>query len=355
MNKIITEDVEIILKENLPYKNLYGKTILISGANGYVPSYFVHVFMALNQKDNANIKILALCRNEERAKERFRDYLNMENFRLVIQDVCNEIKVEEEVHFFIHAASPAGINKRHEDPVNTFLANVKGAENMMKLAIKNPCERFLLLSSVDVYGKIDGNDRLKEDMSGYLDPLNVRNAYSSGKRAAEALCKAYQVKYDLPVYIVRPFQIIGPGPEFGDGRLHIDFIEQILEKNEIVLKSDGSARRSFMYITDAVLAMFYVLFYGKSGEAVNIVTEDGELSVKELADLMANNVADKKTDVVFDFEKRNSIEVTSALSVVCGDSSKLRELGFKSKYSVAEGTARMMNYYGIKTKIQDSL
>ena len=79
------------------------------------------------------------------------------------------------------------------------------------------------------------------------------------------------------------------------------------------------------------------------------------MSVKELADLMANNVADKKTDVVFDFEKRNSIEVTSALSVVCGDSSKLRELGFKSKYSVAEGTARMMNYYGIKTKIQDSL
>ena len=350
MNKIITEDIDKILTENLPFDSFFGKTILISGANGYVPAYFVHTFMALNEKKDANIKVLALCRSEERAKQRFSDYLNSDNFELIIQDVCNEIKIKEPVHYFIHAASPAGIHKRHEDPVNTFLANVKGAENMLELAIKNPCDGFLLLSSVDIYGKIEGSERLREDMSGYLDPLNVRNTYSSGKKAAESLCKAYQVKYNLPIYIVRPFQIIGPGPELGDGRLHIDFIGQILEKNEIVLKGDGKARRSFMYITDAILAMFYVLFYGKHGEAYNIVTEEGEMSVKELADLMANNVADKKTEVVFDYEKRNSIEVTSALSVVCGDSSKLQNLGFHSKYSVEEGSARMMSYYGIKTK-----
>lgn len=350
MNKIIYEDAENIITEDLPYEKFYGKTVLISGANGYVPAYFIHAFIAMNDRKNAGMHILALCRNKDRAKERFSDYIGREDFEFIIQDVCNPISIDREIHIFIHAASPAGIKKRHEDPVNTFLSNVKGSENMLELARKNPCEYFLFLSSVDIYGQMNNADRLKEDMSGYLDPLNVRNAYSCGKRAAESLCKAYQVKYGLPVFIVRPFQIIGPGPELNDGRLHIDFISQIIKKEKIVLKSDGTAIRTFMYITDAINAMFYVMLLGVPGEAVNIVAESGEASVKELADMMAAHVADKHIDVIFDYGQRDAIEVTGALSVVTGDSSKLSSLGWKCRYSVTEGSARMMEYYGIKCK-----
>lgn len=347
MNNIINEDARTIIERDLPYEKLYGKTILISGANGYVPSYFVHTFIALNDVKNANIHILALCRNKDRAEKRFAKYLNRMDFEIIVQDVCEPININMDIHVFIHAASPAGIKKRHIDPVNTFLANVKGAENMLELSLKNPCEYFLLLSSVDVYGKFDSNERLTENMSGYLDSLNPRNAYSCGKRAAEALCKAYETKYKLPIFIVRPFQIIGPGPELDDGRLHIDFISQIIEQHKIVLKSDGTAVRSFMYITDAIIAMFYVMLKGETGMAYNIVSENGEASVKELADIMAAKVADKQIKVIFDYEKRNEIEVTSALSVVTGSSAKLTGLGWTMNYSIAEGSARMMKYYGI--------
>lgn len=350
MHKIISEDVQNIISEKIPYEIFYGKTILISGANGYVPAYFVHTMVALNDERDAGIKILALCRNKERAIQRFSEYVTRNDFELIIQDVNDPIDVVEPIQIFIHAASPAGIKKRHEDPVNTFLANVKGVENMLNLACKNPCEYFMFLSSVDVYGEMENNERLTEDMSGYLDPLNIRNMYSCGKRAAESLCKAYQEKYKIPVYIVRPFQIIGPGPELNDGRLHIDFISQIIEKKKIILKSDGSAKRTFMYITDAIKAMFYVMLYGTPGEAVNIVAEEGEASVKELAHIMASNVEGENIEVAFDYGQRNAIEVTSALSVVVGDSSKLAKLGWENQYSVAESSARMMEYYGIKTR-----
>ena len=348
--KIICEDAQNIINEKLPYEKLYGRTVIISGANGYVPAYFVHTFIELNESKNANIHILALCRNKERAEERFKDYIGRDDFELIIQDVCEPINVEKEIHIFMHAASPAGIKKRHEDPINTFMANVKGSENMLELARKNPCEYFLFLSSVDIYGQMNSTERLKEEMSGYLDTLNIRNSYSCGKRAAEMLCKTYEAKYGLPVYIVRPFQIIGPGPELNDGRLHIDFISQIIEKGQVVLKSDGTAVRSFMYITDAIKAIFYVMLLGNPGEAYNIVSESGEASVKELAYMMAENVADKQVDVVFDYEQRNTIEVTSALSVVVGDSTKLSNMGWKCQYSVAEGSARMMEYYGISVR-----
>ena len=348
MSRIIEEDINCLLEQDISYKNFYNKTVLISGANGYVPSYFVHLFLKLNETDNSNIKVLALCRNYERASKTFFEYLKREDFKLIIQDVCNPISLDEPINVFIHAASPAGIRKRHEDPVNTFLANVKGAENMLELARNNPCDYFLFLSSVDVYGKLQTNNRITEEQSGYLDPLNVRNVYSCAKRAAETLCIAYKEKYGLPIYIVRPFQIIGPGPDLDDGRLHIDFVSQVLKGNTIVLKSDGNAIRSFMYITDAIKAMFYVMLKGNSGEAYNIVSEQGELSVKELAEVVANNVVNKKVRVVFEYEHRNDIEVTSALSVVIGDSSKIRKIGWECDYSVEQGTARMMQYYGIE-------
>ena len=337
-----------IINAELPFEKLYGKTVLISGANGYVPAYFVHTLIALNKYKNADIHILALCRNKDRAESRFSEYIGRSDFELIIQDVCEPIELINTIHVFIHAASPAGINKRYEDPVNTFLSNVKGAENMLELARKNTCEAFLFISSVDVYGRMDNNERLKESMSGYLDTLNIRNIYSNGKRAAESLCKAYQVKYNVPVYIVRPFQIMGPGPELNDGRLHIDFISQIIEKGQIVLKSDGTVIRTFMYITDAIKAMLTVILNGTPGEAVNIVDETGEASVKELAEIMAGSVVDKNIDIVFDYGKRNTIEVTGALSVVTGDSTKLKKLGFNCQYTLKEGSSRMMEYYGIR-------
>lgn len=347
MHRIIHDDIEKILSATLPFEKFYGKTVLISGANGYVPAYFVYTFLALNDKRGAGIKVFALCRDEKRAKARFASYMGRGDFQLVIQDVCIPVSLDEDIHVYIHAASPAGIRKRHEDPVNTFLANVKGAENMLNLAMNNPCCFFLFLSSVDIYGKMDSSERLKEDMSGYLDPLNIRNVYSCGKRAAETLCKAYQMKYDLPVFLVRPFQIIGPGPELDDGRLHIDFISQMLKDDQIVLKSDGTAIRTFMYITDAVIAMLTVMLKGSPGEAYNIVDEKGEASVQELADIMAANIADRTVSVTYDYEKRNTAEVIGALSTVTGNSEKLAALGWVPFYSLAEGTSRMMEYYGL--------
>lgn len=345
--KIIDEDVKEILNTNLPWERLYEKTVLISGANGYVPAYLVHTLLALNDYKNAGIRVLALCRNEKHAKNRFADYADRDDLKLLIQNVCEPIDTDEKVNIYIHAASPAGIRTRHLDPVETFLSNVKGCENMLQSAVKNPCEAFLLISSVDIYGSMSNTNRLRETDVGILDSMNVRNAYSCGKRAAETLCSAFFAKYQLPVYVVRPFQIVGPGPELNDGRLHIDFISQMLNGNQIVLKSDGSAKRTFMYITDAVLGMLTVMLKGDAGQAYNVVDEKGEATVLELADLMASLVRNRKVDVVFDYDKRNMIEVTGALSVVTGCSDKLVSLGWYPQLTLRQGVERMMRYYGV--------
>ncbi len=151
------------------------------------------------------------------------------------------------------------------------------------------------------------------------------------KKAAETLCCAYYKKYKIPVTVVRPFQIFGPGPELDDGRLHIDFISQMLEGDRIVLKSDGSAKRTFMYITDAMEGMLTALLRGSDWGVYNIVDESGEATVLELAELMASLVSDRKIEIVFDYEKRGSVEVKGAL--LCnGKFKKVKGTGLEGPY-----------------------
>ena len=249
MNRILEEDALTIAQTPINWQKFHNKTILIAGANGYVPQHFVHGFMMRNKMSNEDIHVIALCRNENKARERFGEYFDREDFTLLIGDVLEEIKIEKKIDFIIDAASPAGVKISNEDPVATFETNVFGCSNLLKLAQHHHAE-FLYLSSVDIYGR-SHQERFSEDEAGILDSLDVRNVYAVAKRAAENLCVCYGQRGSV-CKIVRPGQIMGCGIALDDGRLHIDFISQILKSDKIVLKGDGTPVRTFIYMTDAI-------------------------------------------------------------------------------------------------------
>lgn len=343
MHRIIEEDAITIAQAGIEWEKFRGKTILVAGANGYVPQYFVHGFLMRNNMYHENIHVIALCRNENKAKERFGEYYDRNDFTLYIADVLDEIHIKEKIDYIIDAASPAGVRISNENPILTFEANVLGCSNLLKTAKQNRAE-FLFLSSVDIYGKSE-DERFVEDKTGILEPTDVRNVYAAAKRAAENLCVCYSQE-GVVSKIVRPSQIMGCGIALNDGRLHIDFISQILEKGKIILKGDGTPVRSFIYITDAVKGMLHVMTEGKNGEAYNICTESGEASVLELAEMMVEIVKIRNVEVMFDEEARQrDPAVKHAVSRVCADSGKLRSLGWKAQVSLREACQRMMNYY----------
>lgn len=344
--KIIREDAQTIAKSPVDWSKLKGKTVLISGANGYVPQYLVHGLLKRNELYHDNIKVAAMCRSRERAYSRFGIYDKRQDFEIILQDVREPIAYQGNVDYIIHAASPAGMKSRYDDPLATFSANVTGCENLLKLAQEKKAV-FLLISSVDVYGTFPDMERLTEERHGSLNPLAIKNVYSCAKRAAETLCACYAHR-GISCKIVRPFQILAGGIDLDDGRLHSDFISQMLEKGKIVLKGDGTPRRSFLYITDAVTGMLTVLLEGKSGQAYNLCIEEGEASVLELAQRMASLAGGKKIQISYDMQTRNTDPaVTQAISVVCGVSDKIRSLGWKPEVSLEEACRRMMLYYGV--------
>jgi len=351
LSRIICEDsTQIANSKYIDWEKLKGKTVLVSGANGYVPSYFVFALLMYNELFDGDIKVIALCRNKERATERFKDIIDNERMFLLIQDVTDLVTLTDPIHFIIHAASPAGYHSRHFNPAETFNANIIGSKNLLELCRRNPIEGFLLLSSVDVYGHNSHEERLGESSYGFLDPVKPRNSYSISKLASEGLVIAYKEEYGVPAKIVRPFQILGNGLDLKDGRLHADFISQLIHGKDIALKGDGTPLRTFMYVTDAITAMLVVLLSGENGEVYNVCEESGDISVVDLAKLMVSLNCEEDGKVTFEKGQRDSVAVREAVQCVVGDSTKLKGLGFQVEYSLPEAVERIMLAYGLSTK-----
>src|SRR3989338_5873185 len=188
-NSVIESDLKYITAEDLPWESLKDRTILISGASGFLPSYMVETLLYLNQIKRYNIKILGLVHNLEKAKKKFLHHREDGNLILISQDICEKIETNENIDYIIHAASKATPKVFADNPVETITPNVVGTNNLLNLAREKKINCFLFFSTTGVYGFMDKvNYPAKEDRFGYLNPMELASCYIESKRMGENMC-----------------------------------------------------------------------------------------------------------------------------------------------------------------------
>lgn len=337
----------MILSEDIQWNYLEGKTVLVTGANGFIPSYIVYTLLELNaSKFKSNpIKILALVRNKKKAEEKFTQFMLNENFHLIVSDVSQSILLHEKIDIIIHAASQASPKYYGTDPVGTLKANTIGTANMLELARNNGAEKFLYISSGEVYGVLDGNlNIIPESYTGNVDITNVRSCYAESKRMGENMCVCWSYQYGFHVNMLRLSHTYGPGVELDDGRVFGDFVKNILHNENIILNSDGKAKRSFVYITDMITGLFRVLFNGENGHAYNIAS-DRETEIVELAMMLCGLYPQKKLSVKFNESIVPTGYIRSISTGAALSTEKLRNLGWQQKIPIEQGFRRMIESY----------
>ena len=269
----------------------------------------------------------------------------------MIQDVCSTIKIDEHVDYIIHAASQASPKYFGSDPVGTLSANTIGTANLLELARKHESEGFLFFSSGEVYGQVQENQLpIPEHVFGYLDPTDVRSCYAESKRMGETMCSSWSHQYGVPAKIVRPFHTYGPEMSLTDGRVFADFVSDVSSGKDIVLKSNGSASRTFCYLADAVSAFFTVLFNGRSGEAYNVGNPQEEISILDLASLLIGLYPKKKLKIIHSYQNKDKGYLKSPVQRSSPDLSKISTLGWQPTTSVKEGFSKTINYFEKRAK-----
>lgn len=306
---------------NLPLDRLSGCNILVTGATGLIGSSLVDVLMRNPFKD---YQVYAFGRNEKRAQSRFFQFKDDSSFHFLCGDVTLPLASDVPFHFIIHAASNGSPNFFANNPVEVMKSNLHGVSNLIEYGLGHDMKRFLYVSTGEVYG-VNEAAVLNESSYGYVDILDKRSCYPSSKRAAETLALCYAVEYGADIVVARPCHTYGPHFTESDNRVYAQFIRNVLNNQDIIMKSSGTQFRSWCYVEDCVYALLYILLKGKSGEAYNIADKNSVVTIHELAEMIAH-IAGRKVVVQLpsDNEKKEFTPIKRAVF----DTTKIESLGW---------------------------
>ena len=267
---------------------------LVTGATGYIGAMLIKHLMYNNQDTN----ITAIVRDASKAEKMLPEEVN-----IIVSDVTDTINmsmINEDYDYIIHCASETKSKNMIDFPVETAMGIVDGTKNILELARRCKVKSMVYLSSMEVYGVSDafGSKRTTEAELGNIDIFNARSCYPMGKRMAESLCYYYYKEYGIPVKIARLAQTFGKGVQVNDNRVFAQFAKSVINNNDIVLNTDGMSVGNYCEISDAIDAIMILLIKGNNGESYNIVNEDNTMTIKEMAELVANDIANGSINVV---------------------------------------------------------
>lgn len=343
---VFREDLERLAACSfIPWGELKGKTVLITGATGLIGYTLASSLLYYSKVHGVGIQVFALVRDLARAREKFRGQLADQCSLTFVQgSVENLPEIPGNIDYIVHGASPTASTFFVERPVETIMTTVLGTHNVLELARKKQVSGFVYLSSMEVYGAPKTDDPIDEKFPTGVDAMSVRSSYPQAKLLCETLCASYWGEYAVPAKTVRLAQTFGPGIAAEDNRVFAQFARAAKEGNDIILKTTGESKRTYLYTADAASAILTVLLRGETGQAYNAANPDTYCSILEMAHMVAKKLANGKIAVKMQIDKNKIFQFPPPhcfhLQV-----RKLKGLGWATKVDLLEMYRRMLGKF----------
>jgi UDP-glucuronate decarboxylase len=322
-----------------------GKTILLSGGAGFLGRHFIAVFRRLNKEVlDRPCKVISAD-----------NYITGEQLALhegghhdpnivdVWADVSYPLPVREDLHFIMHAAGVASPVYYMKYPLETIESAIQGSKNLLELARKNKeLEGFLFFSSSEIYGDPDPKAvPTPETYHGYVSSVGPRACYDESKRLGETISTIYHQQFNVPIKIVRPFNVFGPGMKHNDRRVIPMFTYEALNGRALPVHGDGRQTRTFCYVTDAISGFLKTLLKGRPGEPYNIGNSNNEISMTDLANTFSSVVPGATVKHISYPDTYPAGEPQRR----CPDLTKAaKDLGYASQVDIKTGLARFVGW-----------
>ena len=310
------------------------KRVLVTGGAGFIPSNVIRYLLRATQYDVVSLDALTYAGNLENVA----DVMSHERLSFVHGDIRDEELVRDvvaEVDVIVNAAAESHVEKSIAEGAAEFVAtNVDGTRVLLDAIRDASVERFVLISSSEVYGTAEYAPMDEQH------PLNPRSPYAATKAGADRLAYSYFVTYGLPIVIVRPFNNYGPRqhPE----KVVPRFVTQALDGEPLTIHGDGHASRDWLYVDDdaeAIEAIIEAPIERVAGEVLNVAT-GVDISVAEIADLVLDALGKPRSLKVHLPERPGQVDRH------IGSTEKARRLtGWSARTSFAVGLERTVAWY----------
>lgn len=266
-------------------------SILVTGGAGFIGSCFVrHILTKHPDYKVINLDALTYCGNLENLK----DVENNPNYRFVHGNICDRKLVRDlicECDCVVNFAAESHVDNSIKHPEIFVETNVQGTLNLLQACKELGVERYLQVSTDEVYGSL-GKD-------GYFyetTPISPNSPYSASKASADLLVRAYYETYKLPVLNTRCSNNYGPYqyPE----KLIPFFISKLLRGERVPVYGDGLNVRDWLYVYDHCEAIDVVLHNGKVGQVYNIGGHNEKTNL-EITHLILNAMGKDETSIEY--------------------------------------------------------
>ncbi len=333
---VLQEDLKYISNYDLPYEQMKGKSVLVTGATGLIGVSIVRALLTIG-----NIRVIALVRNLEKAQTIYGNLVSP-NLKIYISDITDEIKMEEPVNYIFHCASITTSKTMIEKPVETILTSVDGTNNILNFAREKKCESVVYVSSMEVYGSFDTSKEIREEELGYINPLKVRSNYPESKRMCENMCVAYYSEFEVPVKIARLAQTFGAGILQGENRVFAQFAKSVINSEDIIMHTKGLSEGNYCYTRDCMTGLLTILLKGENGEAYNISNPECHTSIADMAKMVAEKIAGNRIKVIYDIPETDTFGYAADTKMKL-NSDKLQKLGWSPSIGLEEAYRRMIS------------
>ena len=308
--------------------------------------FLVYLLIYFNKKNKRKINIHVIDKNTKK----FDNFKHDKNLKLIKTDINKKLKFNIQYDYIIHGASIASPVFYKKKPLETIYSNVNGLLNILEnYKFSKKLKSIIFMSSSEIYGDPNlKNIPTKETYNGNVSCIGPRACYDESKRLGETISTIFFNKHRVPIKIIRPFNVYGPGQNLKDKRIFPDLMNNIKMNKDIVLYSDGTPTRSFCYISDQIRGIIEVLFKGKNGEPYNIGNNE-EISIKKLAKL-AVKISKKKLNIKMKSNMDKTFN-TDSPKRRCPDIKKMYSLNkWRPKINLKTGLLRTINYYEMEKR-----
>jgi dTDP-glucose 4,6-dehydratase len=318
-------------------RSLSRSRIYLTGGTGFIGKWILRAFARANDRLRTHIRLDVLTRDPQGFRQINPDLVAAEGIRLLGGNVAAPA-YDGTYDAVIHGAASSGKAVKPSETIETIVDGTRAV--LRNVAVPSGAIPFLFLSSGAVYGPQPSNvERLAEDYFGSLDHLDTRLAYSESKRLAELSLVAASLESAVMPKVARLFAFLGPGVPLDAHFAAGNFIGDAVFGRPIIIKSHGSAMRSYLYPTDLVSWCFAVLCRGKANRPYNIGSDE-PVAIKELA----RRVAELSKPQVR-VEVRGSDDASAERWYVPDVRRAIAELGVRRTVGLDDAIARTIRFY----------